>query len=807
MNRAEAVFIVCAGLLGSAFLLPPSAAAAWPIDPAVNVPLSTAGDNQSNPASVSDGTGGAIVTWQDSRSGTDYDIYAQRISADGTVQWTADGVALCTGAGTQASPTLVSDGAGGAIVTWSDLRNGNTDIYAQRIAADGTVQWAADGVAICAAANEQYAPTITPDNAGGAIVAWLDYRLGFLDQAAIYAQRIAADGAVQWTADGVALCPATSDQGYPAIAPDGAGGAIVTWYDWPSGYDSDIYAQRIAADGTVLWTAGGVPVCAAVSSQALPAIAADGAGGAIVSWQDRRSGFDYDIYAQRIAADGAAQWTTDGVLLCTAYADQLFPNLVSDGAGGAIVTWQDPRYVYLDIFAQRISADGTVLWQANGLDFCGATGEQGHPQIAADGAGGAILTWEDRRNGSQLDVYAQRISAGGAARWTANGVAVCTAPGLQGSPRLVLTGAGGAIVAWHDARVGPLDIYAQGIDPDGGFFFMPTITSIGDLSADQGGKVRVAWNRSILDAKPALEISLYGIWRQASASAAQAALAGGAPLMDESAQALLPCPGVFRATAGVAGTTYWEGVGTVAARGEPTYTFVAPTLQDSSSTGSAYTVFMVDAHLAFRPGFFDSAPDSGYSVDNLAPPSPAPFSGSYNGSATVLHWGRSSAPDLAGYRLYRGATGNFVPGPTNFVVAKPDTGFVDQAPGIHYYQLCAADIHGNLSAFALLTPQQTSPVPGTMPAVLRLHPNFPNPFNPMTTIRFDLPSAGLVRLSVYDVAGRLVRTLVDGDLPAGSQEAVWNGRDSSGRGVGSGSYLARLEFGGQVQTVRMGLVR
>lgn len=83
----------------------------------------------------------------------------------------------------------------------------------------------------------------------------------------------------------------------------------------------------------------------------------------------------------------------------------------------------------------------------------------------------------------------------------------------------------------------------------------------------------------------------------------------------------------------------------------------------------------------------------------------------------------------------------------------------------------------------------------------------PNPFNPLTTIRFELPRSGPVKLAVFDPAGRLVRILVDGDLPAGSREAVWDGRDASGRGLPSGSYLARLDAGGQVGCVRLTLVQ
>jgi len=93
----------------------------------------------------------------------------------------------------------------------------------------------------------------------------------------------------------------------------------------------------------------------------------------------------------------------------------------------------------------------------------------------------------------------------------------------------------------------------------------------------------------------------------------------------------------------------------------------------------------------------------------------------------------------------------------------------------------------------------------TVPALALMA--IPNPFNPMTTIRFDLPVAGQAQLSIYDLAGRLVRVLVEGERPAGSHEAVWDGRDQSGRAMASGSYLARLVAGGKVEAVRMGLVR
>lgn len=88
-----------------------------------------------------------------------------------------------------------------------------------------------------------------------------------------------------------------------------------------------------------------------------------------------------------------------------------------------------------------------------------------------------------------------------------------------------------------------------------------------------------------------------------------------------------------------------------------------------------------------------------------------------------------------------------------------------------------------------------------------LCPAVPNPFNPSTTLSFELPSSGQARLSVFDVSGRLIRTLVDGSLPPGKHEVVWDGRDASGRDVGSGTYLGQLEFDGRVATSCLALVR
>ena len=85
--------------------------------------------------------------------------------------------------------------------------------------------------------------------------------------------------------------------------------------------------------------------------------------------------------------------------------------------------------------------------------------------------------------------------------------------------------------------------------------------------------------------------------------------------------------------------------------------------------------------------------------------------------------------------------------------------------------------------------------------------NYPNPFNPMTTVRFELASQQRVHVSVHDAAGKRVRTLDMGTYNAGQHELTWDGRDEAGRGLASGTYLLRLETRDAVESRKLTLVQ
>src|SRR5207249_5036782 len=94
----------------------------------------------------------------------------------------------------------------------------------------------------------------------------------------------------------------------------------------------DIYGQRVNASGQVQWTKDGVPVCTALEDQSDPVAASDGAGGAIIAWNDNRN-FLFNIHAQRVDGTGAGVWTTDGISLSSSMGDEVVSAIVPDGSG------------------------------------------------------------------------------------------------------------------------------------------------------------------------------------------------------------------------------------------------------------------------------------------------------------------------------------------------------------------------------------------------------------------------------------------------------------------------------------------
>ncbi len=436
----------------------PRAWAAWTSN---GVPICTAPGSQFASGMTTDGAGGTIIAWIDFRV-PNSGAYAQRIDSTGAVKWAADGVALTAiTANSGTYPSLVADGSGGALIFWNDGR-GNQNLYGQHLNASGAALWDVDGQQVCSSTQSGYGAVAASDGGSGAVVAWTDQRTN--TDTNIYTQHVDALGGGLWTAVslGRVVCDAPGDQSRVVISPDGsvgAQGALVAWLDTRAA-EADVYANRVDPAGTVQYGSTGTAVCTATGTQGPPVIAPVSGQSAVIAWHDERSGV-YDIYAQKLHATGGIQWASNGAPVCLALGEQTFPVIASAGSGATIIVWQDGRSgVDLDIFAQKLDASGTRLWGSSGISLCTADGDQYSPSIIADGAGGVFVTWVDERYLGDPNLVAQHVDGAGSTLWPANGLSVCAVPGSQGQGALAPSNGPSVIMSWTDARTYPADIYA-----------------------------------------------------------------------------------------------------------------------------------------------------------------------------------------------------------------------------------------------------------------------------------------------------------------------------------------------------------
>lgn len=408
-------------------------------------------------------SGYVLATWSDTRTG-DRDVYAQLINPDGTMAWETSGRPIVVYPYRQEDPEVVAVN-GGWIIAWIEFRTDSTgDVWAQKINMSGQPQWAADGVPVdtfIASAVNEVTVRAVHDGAGGAIIAWEDTRRGDLSD--IYAQRILANGTRGWT-QARAVTDAAGPQNGITADSDGNGGMIVAWNDSRNPSDQNIYASRITPTGLLPWGANGMCVACLPQRQSGVKVCPDGNGGAYVAWIDQRTGAQEDLYIQRINANGQIQFAENGALLCGATGDQLGVRVaLSTNNGtpdGCIAVWEDVRRngSTNEVYGQKVSLTGVMQWTQNGVLICGdGIDTRDGARLTSDLAGGLIASWEDTRGTNdwlQADLYAQRILANGAAAWPACGVLVADGAGQQIAPVLRTDEGDAVMVIYDDLRTG-----------------------------------------------------------------------------------------------------------------------------------------------------------------------------------------------------------------------------------------------------------------------------------------------------------------------------------------------------------------
>ncbi len=182
----------------------------------------------------------------------------------------------------------------------------------------------------------------------------------------------------------------------------------------------------------------------------------------------------------------------------------------------------------------------------------------------------------------------------------------------------------------------------------------------------------------------------------------------------------------------------------------------------------------------------------------------AVFSASVQGSAIKIVWETANEDNNAGFYILRSLTpgGDFQRISLKLIPASPDRtySFIDkdvQVGRTYYYRLESVSLDGMIETY------DTVEVTLAVPRTFALHQNYPNPFNPVTTVKFELPKPSHVAITIYNILGQEVKTLVHDDFEAGFHTMQWDGTNNAGLKVASGIYIYRMKAGSFVKSMKM----
>jgi hypothetical protein len=305
---------------------------------------------------IHDGAGGVLIAWVVANASSGRDVYVQRIGPGGSRAWGDSGLAVCTAIRDQRHCTMAPDGSGGALLFWEDQRSilGETHLVGQHVSGAGTTTWLAQGLTRDSDlfTHQARSPAAVADGAGGAVVVWRN-ATGTGDE--LWAERVTGTGATAWLSQ---VTGTVAPMDAVAAARDGAGGAYVVWIDVGAG--NRLFATHVLGDGSIdpQWTSDGTPL--GQGSQYLPVVVEDGSGGMLACWFESEGG-QWRVAGTRL--DPAGQplpgWSLAGLTM--AHTSGMDLRLDGNGSGGGLLGWTDERNGQYELIGvQGIAAGGPL---------------------------------------------------------------------------------------------------------------------------------------------------------------------------------------------------------------------------------------------------------------------------------------------------------------------------------------------------------------------------------------------------------------------------------------------------------------
>lgn len=470
--------LIHAVALASSAVFASASLAQWSNDAAANLLIAGGAGDQVLPKIMHAPGGGVWISWFNNASGN-YNVYAQYLNADGVPQLPAGGVLVSN------HPSLSSlvdydlnvDSSGNALIIFTDARAGtDRDIYAYRVSQSGSMLWGADGVTLSANDSFEADPRITQTSDGQFVAIWPRSAPG----QAMMMQRLDADGNKLFGTDGiVAAGNGSENPAFCEMIPGEDGSVIVIYIRDTATFSSPrhVHAQKYSSTGQPLWGGkGGTPIIlssAVVPIAHRPRILSDGQGGAIFAWHNTQTGA-FNVWVQRVTSNGTVLFPDGGAQAANFPARlHLDPALAFlPETNETLVVWNERNTAQSQwgIYAQRLSPTGARILGDEGVVLLPVNTVNKLSPRATNVAGGALVFLLEQVNppSQHHRALAMRIDANANLVWGALPLVASSAP--SGKARLPVTASpdGVAKLIWEDDRNGQAyDIYAQNVRPDG----------------------------------------------------------------------------------------------------------------------------------------------------------------------------------------------------------------------------------------------------------------------------------------------------------------------------------------------------
>jgi hypothetical protein len=724
--------------------------------------------------------GGFVVAWVDTRSGNN--IYAKRFSASASPLEASFKVNEDSGTMLHLSPSVSIGRSGSFVIGWEDYRDTTSHIYAQRYGSAGNKLGVNIKVNSDSLKEDQYTPRVSLGKNDRFMVSWVDLRSGIQN---IFARLFSSDGTPETPVFKVDTTTTSYPRENPWVGSDTTGRYMIAWTDYTPSFPT-IYTQRFDSLGQAIESRLRVSDPEATGERHNPALSTNPAGAFVVCWMDKRN-LNYDIYAQTVRSDGFPQQEEDFPINDdSSGANQMSPRIKTKSDGGFMVVWEDFRNSNSDIYLKRFDLNGNPLGNDFRVNDSLGYIYHGLPEVACDQSGNFVVVWEDGRVG--LDIYGQLFDHSGnpvGSNFKVNGD---SGTDLHNSPSCDMSKSGDFVVVWSAKAGNVKNIYGRlfgsnGLPKDTCFEINDDDPEVDDpgpkVSLDSLGNFMVAW-KDKRDGQEHIYLQRYdynGV-----------KIGGNFPLQSDNPNPTQSQPDLDLNQQGEFVVVWVESEKILAQR------------YDNSATPIGNNIVVVDNPSSSPQNPQVKITDNGYFVvvwtDHRGGGSDIYFQTYLNGSPRgpnhLVNTDTGQAlqiyPDIDLWDnfLYSVWMDNRIPG----------DGFDIFFSTLNFKETDVEDEEGKKN----------------LPKKFVLYQNYPNPFNPFTRIQFRVQSIEYrgplhTTLTIYNVLGQKVRTLVDEPKRAGSYEVTWDGKDDQGKEATSGIYFYQLRVRDQILTKKMLLLR